>query len=183
MAAEGVMAADYAYRNPCVNSYRHWPTNGMPVHDSPMDYLAKNLAHLSTREGGPGPQTAAGRAAGVGQPAISKIITGKTQEPGYRTVMKLAAHFGVSVDDLLGRDLEAMGPSVPSQPAGLDVGKLTDLLDTVEAAIAQSRRQVPSRTKARMVAALYSDERASAAGSAEAVQAVLASILATMEDA
>jgi hypothetical protein len=73
--------------------------------------------------------------------------------------------------------------SVPeSQVLGIDVEKLSDLLETVEAAVAKSKRLVPPRTKARLVAALYVDEQASAAGSAQAVQAALASILATLEE-
>lgn len=71
---------------------------------------------------------------------------------------------------------------IESQSVGIDVEKLTDLLETVEAAVAKSKRQVPTRTKARLVAALYANEQASAAGSAQAVQAALASILATLED-
>lgn len=71
---------------------------------------------------------------------------------------------------------------IESQSVGIDVEKLADLLETVEAAVTKSKRQIPPRTRARLVAALYTDEQASAAGSAQAVQAALASILATLED-
>lgn len=70
--------------------------------------------------------------------------------------------------------------AAPSQPARLDTEKLADLLETVEAAIIQSRRQIPARTKARIVAALYADEQASAAASPQAVQSALSSILSSL---
>ncbi len=84
-----------------------------------MDFLVKNMRFLNAHPEFRG-QVAAGEAAGVGQPAISKIIQGQTKEPGYRTVMGLARHYGVSIDDLLNRDLEQHGVSAPSQPVGLD---------------------------------------------------------------
>lgn len=91
---------------------------------------------------------------------------------------------GVSIDWLNagdGKMVVGIPSHTQSQAGGLNAEKLADLLETVEAAIAQSGRQVPVRTKARLVAALYGDEQASAAGSAQAVQAALASILATLE--
>lgn len=95
---------------------------------------------------------------------------------------KLAERLAVNPDWLeTGRGVKEVGAA--SQPVGLDVAKLTSLLETVEAAVTQARKIVPARTKARIVAALYADEQASAAGSAEAVRATLASILATLEDA
>ena len=85
------------------------------------------------------------------------------------------------IEERLGKPTGSMDrapdDAIPSQPQRLDTEKLADLLETVEAAILQSRRQVPVRTKARLVAALYADEQASAAASAQAVQAALSSIL------
>lgn len=69
----------------------------------------------------------------------------------------------------------------PSQSTGLDVGKLADLLGTVEAAVEKARIKLPPMVKARLVATLYADKEASAAASAQAVQAALVGILATME--
>lgn len=94
---------------------------------------------------------------------------------------KVQAQLGISSTWILSDEGPEVAPA--SQSMGLDVEKLADLLETVEDAIAMSRRQVPARTKARVVAALYADERVSAAGSAEAVSAVLAGILATLEEA
>lgn len=82
-----------------------------------MDYLVKNLRFLQAHPEHRG-QHAIGEAAGVGQPAISKIIQERTKEPGYRTVMGLARHYGVAVDDLLNRDLESEGLPRPSQTVG-----------------------------------------------------------------
>lgn len=83
-----------------------------------MDYLVKNLRYLSANPDLHRSQVAAGEAAGVGQPAISKIVNERTKEPGYRTVMRLARHYGLSIDDLVNRDLEAQGVSGSSQPVG-----------------------------------------------------------------
>ena len=70
-----------------------------------------------------------------------------------------------------------------SQSVGLDVAKLTSLIESLEIAIAKVGHPVAARTKARLLARLYSDDQASAASSAEALQAALASILATLEEA
>ncbi len=72
-------------------------------------------------------------------------------------------------------------PPRTSQSVGLDVGKLADLIETVEAAVAQSRRPLPARTKAKIIATLYSHDQAAAASSPQAVRVALASILASME--
>jgi len=112
-----------------------------------------------------------------GQSRIANYESGSAsaREPKVSEVPLLAKALGVSVAELF--------DEVPSQSQRLDAEKLADLLATVEAAIAQSGRQVPVRTKARLVAALYVDEQASVAGSAQAVQAALASILSLMEEA
>lgn len=144
------------------------------------DYLIQNLRFLSAQaERG---QAGAGTAAGVGQPAVSKILTGKTQEPGYKTVLGLARHFGVSVDDLLNRDIEQDGKSAPSQPTGLDVAKLASLIETLDGAIADSKRDVPASTKARFLASLYADSHAHNTSS-EALRALIKSILGSLEEA
>lgn len=83
-----------------------------------MDYLVKNLQFL-TQTPGKG-QTEAAAAMGLKQPAISKIVRGETQEPGFRTVAGLAAFYGVSLDAILNQDLTMAGIHGPSQAAGLD---------------------------------------------------------------
>lgn len=143
-------------------------------------FLAENLRFLTRGEAEI--QAKAAAAAGVGQPAISKIITGRVKDPSYRTALGLARYFGVSVDDLLTRDLERDGPSSASQPAGIDAAKLADLIETVEGAIADSGRTIPTRIKARLLARLYVEDRAAGA-SAEAIQSLLTGILVSLEEA
>lgn len=97
----------------------------------------------------------------------------------YRAPMQRA---GVSIDYVNGDGDSVIAPRASaSQSAGLDVGKLADLLGTVEAAIEEAGVRVPPRVRARLVATLYVDEEASAAASAEKVGAALLGILATME--
>lgn len=96
-----------------------------------MDYLVANLNFLLSRSGDQETQVAAARAAGVGQPALSKILDGRTKVPGYNTVLGLARHFGVSVEDLVTRDLRVAGVIPESQPARLDneiMAQAVDLL-------------------------------------------------------
>jgi transcriptional regulator with XRE-family HTH domain len=102
---------------------------------------------------------------GIREPSLAdlRIIANNVREGGH-TYARI----------VLGDDVEA------SQPQRLDTEKLTDLLETVEAAVTQSRRQIPARTKARIVAALYADEQASAAASPQAVQSALSSILSSL---
>jgi|SRR5688572_5641719 len=92
-----------------------------------MDYLVKNLIFLTRSS--PDRQQDAGSTAGVGQPAISKIIKGTTKEPGYRTVAGLAKHFGVSIDDLVNRDIELDGSGTLSQSVGPDDGSMGQALE------------------------------------------------------
>lgn len=94
----------------------------------------------------------------------------------YRGAMEA---LGVSIDYVNGDSPNIR--FVASQSAGLDVGKLTDLLSTVEAAVEKAGVKVPARVRARLVATLYADEEASAAASAQAVHAALIGILATIE--
>jgi transcriptional regulator with XRE-family HTH domain len=148
------------------------------------DMLAQNLAFLL--KGDKATQTAVAQQVGVGQPTISKwsklAEIGSPSEPEFRKMALLARAMRVSLDDLAWRDLENDPPASASQSAGLDVDKLATLIETVEAAVERSGRRVPARTKARLLTALYRDDQASAASSAQAVQAALASILATMEE-
>ncbi|ADV26988.1 helix-turn-helix domain protein [Pseudoxanthomonas suwonensis 11-1] len=122
-------------------------------------------------------RTALSAMTGVGYSTLAELERG-----GMQTTTKLrviAEALGVSLSYLeTGKGPKAGGPS---QDSGLDVEKLTDLLETVEAAIAKSGRVVPPRIKARLVATLYRDEQASAAASAQAVQAALAGLLISME--
>lgn len=85
------------------------------------------------------------------------------------------------IEERLGKPAGWLDSSTPSQYGGLDIAKLADLLGTVEAAVAEARIKLPPVVKARLVTTLYADKEASAAASAQAVQAALIGILATME--
>lgn len=100
-----------------------------------MDYLISNLTFLNGRPDLNRGQAAAGTTAGVSQSAISKIITQKTKEPGFRTVMGLAKHFGVSAEDLLNRNIAVDGLSGPSHALTLDIGRLGTALTSMDKAL------------------------------------------------
>ncbi len=123
-------------------------------------------------------RTALAAMTGVGYSTLAELERG-----GMQTTTKLRV-----IAEALGVQLSYLetgkGGKEPaaSQPAGLDVAKLADLLGTVESAIASARVTVAPMVKARLVASLYADKEASAASSARAVQAALASILSTMEN-
>lgn len=145
------------------------------------DFLSKNIRYMTKHPERFGNQVKAGEGAGVTQSAISKIGTGATKEAGYRTVAKIARHYGLSLDDLVFRDLEASGPS--SQPARLDAGKLADLIETVMSAVQGSGKAIPPRAVARIVSALYADRAGMAPDAVGTVQATLKALLMSMEDA
>jgi transcriptional regulator with XRE-family HTH domain len=119
------------------------------------------------------------RRTGIGYSTIAELERG-----GMATSTKirlLAEALGVSIRWLeTGKGPKTDEEAKPSQPERLDTEKLIDLMETVEAAIIQSGRQIPTRTKARIVAALYADEQASAAASGQAVQAALSSLLSSL---
>lgn len=82
------------------------------------------------------------------------------------------------MDQEHGAGLNDSAASAPaSQSVGLDVPKLTELIETLEAATIQAQRDIPPRTKARILASLYASN-----ASREAVAAALVSIFATLED-
>jgi transposase-like protein len=71
-------------------------------------------------------------------------------------------------------------PSAPSQPAGLDIGKLTLVLAVVDGAIEDSKKRVPGEFKARMIKRVYESQHALTADSAGAVREALAVLLETL---
>lgn len=98
----------------------------------------------------------------------------ETRGISHQGAQKAQRVFGVNAAWIL----TGSGPvRVSSQPVGLDVAKLADLIETVEASAIQARRDIPPRTKARILASLYASN-----ASREAVDAALVSIFATMED-
>lgn len=148
------------------------------------DFLAKNLAFLLKGDMNRQAQVAA--KAGTTQPTISKWSklhdTGSTSEPGFRSMAKLAAALGVSLDDLAHRDLEAAGPSAQSQVLGFNVDKLADLIETLEGAEMDAKRRLPPMQKASILATLYADGRVTGS-SDDAIRATLVSILLSQEAA
>lgn len=160
------------------------PTNGSADDSGMSDYLLKNLAFLL--QGDQSRQAALAAKAGTTQPTISKwsrlYASQSKAEPGFRSMAKLCAALGVSLDDLASRDLETDGPAGQSQPVGFDTAKLADLIETVEAAVSDAGRPMPPQQKAAVLATLYADSRVTGA-SDEAVRATLVSILLSQEPA
>lgn len=117
------------------------------------------------------------RQTGIGYSTLAELERGGMQSSTKLHV--IAEALGVSVNWLeTGKGAKA---ARPSHSTGLDVGKLADLLGTVEAAVEEAGVRLPARVRARLVATLYADKEASAAASAQAVRAALIGILATME--
>lgn len=69
---------------------------------------------------------------------------------------------------------------VQSQPAGLDLGKLSTVLAVVEGAIKDSRKRVPPEFKASMIQRVYDSPHALTVDTAAAVRSALAGILETV---
>lgn len=134
------------------------------------DYLSKNLKYLTSRQDGKGEKEAA-EAIGLGQSAINKIANERTQEAGYRTATKLAAFYDVSIDDLVLRDLETEGAFPASQATGLDTSRLALMIECMEGALLDAKRQLDPDRKARILTLLYADP--GIGNTREAVQAAL----------
>lgn len=115
---------------------------------------------------------------GMPYPTLAGLENG--DQAGSTKLHAIAAALGVRVDWLesgRGAQTGVADESPAYHPMGLDTSKLADLIETVEAAAIQARRQLSPRTKARLVASLYTSS-----ASGDAVTAALASILATLED-
>ncbi|MEJ7808517.1 MAG: hypothetical protein WKG03_21670 [Telluria sp.] len=115
----------------------------------------------------------------IGDKTLGFIRAG-TGNPTLASIESVASFFRIKAWELLRPASEAV--QVASQPVGIDAAKLADHLDLVEAAIALGGKKIPTITKATLLAALYGDEQAEA-GSAQAVQALLAIILSSTEEA
>ncbi|HEY9145649.1 MAG TPA: helix-turn-helix transcriptional regulator [Thiobacillus sp.] len=98
-----------------------------------MSHLTKNLSHLMAQAGINQAQLAT--AAGVNQGTISRILTGSIKDTGYKAVWKLARYFRLTMDDLVGRDLGAEGPSPQSQDMEFDPEILGSALVTWDKAL------------------------------------------------
>lgn len=91
-----------------------------------MTYLAKNLRYLADRAGLN--QAALGKAVGIEQSTVQRIMAGTTEYPRLDSVLAIAKYFGCSLDDLVYRDLETEG-SLPSQPAGRSDANLAQAVE------------------------------------------------------
>lgn len=94
-----------------------------------MEQLARNLTHLM----GDTPQDEYAKAVGVSQSTISRAIR-RGVAPSLETVMAIARHHRILVDDLLTRDLATEGPST-SHHGRLPEGKLARALVAVDRAL------------------------------------------------
>lgn len=75
-----------------------------------MEQLRRNLAYLFDRDK-TNPNALTDRV-GLSQPTLHRLLKGQTGRPSADTLRRIAEHFGVTVDDLLGRDLAAGTPTV-----------------------------------------------------------------------
>ena len=115
------------------------------------------------------------------QSLISQYMNGRLAL-NYRAVLAFAKALGCRPEDIRDdlpeqRNTGTSARAPASQPVGLDVEKLTDLIETVEAAVLKSRRSLDPRTKARIIMRLYMNEQAKAASSPQEVRALLDNIL------
>lgn len=97
-----------------------------------MDYLRKNLAHLRTDDD---TEIVLGRLAGMHQTTVGRYVRGETDKLDVNAAAAWARHFGVSLDDLVSRDLASDGPSRSSQPVGLDPDKIGVALTSMDRVI------------------------------------------------
>lgn len=113
-------------------------------------------------------------AAGMpGQSRIGNYEKG-TREPSLADAAAMAAALGVTTAEILDLDYP------DSQSMRPNPGKLADLIETVDAGVAGTRFASDSKTKARLVVALFMDAKVETA-SRETVTALLSGILASME--
>lgn len=96
---------------------------------SEMDNLARNIAYLR----GDTPQDEYAKAVGISQSTISRALN-KGVAPSLETVMAIARHHGVSIDDLLTKDF-AIDGLAKSQPERLSERKLAIALVAVDRAL------------------------------------------------
>ena len=97
-----------------------------------MDIFVKNLRYLASQRSESQQETAA--KTGVSQPTLSRLMRGSILDPSVSIVRRLASHYGVSVDDLLSRDLERDPPA--TQDVRFDPETLSSALVAVKEAMA-----------------------------------------------
>lgn len=83
--------------------------NALP-YSSDMEQLQRNLAFLLDREK-TNPNASADRV-GVSQPTLHRLLKGRTANPTAETLRQISEHFGVTIDDLMKRDLASDLPAL-----------------------------------------------------------------------
>jgi len=81
-----------------------------------MNFLAKNLRYLARNADIK--QAALGERLGVQQSTVQRIMSGATEYPRLDSLLAITSYFNCSLDDLVHRDMEALGPSA-SQSVGM----------------------------------------------------------------
>jgi DNA-binding XRE family transcriptional regulator len=97
-----------------------------------MKYLAKNTLFLRGQSGLG--QTQFGELLGIHQTSVGRMEKGAVKS-SIESVVRLAKHAGVTVDDLLNRDLATEGMTTPSQPAQLDLVRMGLALTSFDKAL------------------------------------------------
>lgn len=149
------------------------PTNGRREDAGMSDFLAKNLAFLL--KGDKSAQAAIAHKAQTTQPTISKWSR-LQGEPGFRSMARLCAAIGVSMDDLAFRDIREYGLSEVSQPARLDIPRLSVAIGALDTALDNLGLDWTPEAKAEVVSHLYSEFAGTIPSPAEAVAAALRAI-------
>lgn len=149
-----------------------------PVSEDPEELRIADQLKALLRERGYTHDSFAAEA-GVSAGRVSQWATNRGGVPPERA-SRVAQLLGVGPADVSLGWRRLRDEFAASQPAGLDLAKLTSLLETLEAAIQKSGREVPANTKARLIVSMYADEQALST-STKVVEAELAKLIASME--
>lgn len=85
-----------------------------------MDFIRQNIKHLRKPEDS---DTSLGALAGVHQTTVGRYLNGDIDKLDVKAAQSWANHFGVSLDDLVNRNLAADRPTAQSQ-----LGRLSDAI-------------------------------------------------------
>lgn len=145
-----------------------------------MDRTRANVRHLI----GDRPLSEVGAASGVTQSWLQRYMNpdkpSGIQKMNPDKLLKLAKYFGVHPADILGADLSGAPKAVAaSQSEGLDVARLTLLIECFEGALLDARRQLDPSRKARILGLMYADQ--GIPNTREAFEAALRGVFMAME--
>jgi hypothetical protein len=160
---------------PCVTTLR------VVRHDAPMEKQSDSYARLfeavsllSAEYDGP-----SALAIGLGESAqtVTNWSTRGVSGPG---AINCQRKFGISATWVLyGEGPPLVGDERPSQPLGLDTTRLSLMIECLEGALLDAKRQLDPSRKARILALLYADP--GVGNTREAVQAALRVAFMAME--